>query len=159
MITGRDGDPPLFVCQPPASWTTVLPAEQNLQDTRVPIMEWSIEGKVRVTLHTFPAIPKRIPPQAQIARWRRQLAPLEKEQITQQSFAGFFGLVWEGENQKTKVLAWSMLLGNEHLYTLWDRPRMQQDWTLKAEGDPASVNSRRDEIFNLARSLEFVDEI
>jgi hypothetical protein len=158
-IEGRDRKL-LLQAEAPKNWTChPPPLDLDLQDTTRPIMEWGIDREVRITLHTFPIHDKRIPPIAQIQRWQKQLTPLKEHSVSPQAFAGFVGLLFEGDNGTTKFLAWTMQLADPHLYSLADRPQMLQDFTLKAQGTPQAIHRNRIAILTFARSLELIEEI
>src|SRR5262249_9135592 len=110
----------------PPSWTSFQPPlEETLADTIVPLCEFRIEeeGKsIRITIHNFPTdkLEERIPPHAQIARWKQQFDELEPASISiiPQSYSGYTGLFFEGSgimkgNDET-MLCWSLQMGTEH---------------------------------------------
>ena len=98
--------------------------EESLSDTTKSLCEFFIvdpEGTIRITLHNFPSdkVEQRIPPAAQIARWKKQFDHLNPEDtsIVPQSFSGYAGLKFKGTglmNQiLTTVIGWSLQLGEE----------------------------------------------
>jgi hypothetical protein len=158
FINGRD-QAPLFQAAVPKNWEKIELHKQNIQDTTVPIAEWTTNESIRITIHTFPISEIRIAPMAQIGRWQKQVNPLTFESLTPQAFAGFAGFLWEGENGQKKVMAWTMHLSSAHLYSLSKRGHMQQDVTIKAQGEIHAMNRARKEILSFSRSLEFIDEL
>lgn len=181
QFAGRDDGtslarPLLYRAKVPLTWQRQDPAStESIADTTKAICTFYIpegEQTIRLTLHTFPigeSYP-RIPPQAQIARWKTQFDELDALTTTVQSEAhgGFSGLFFEGQGliqgQATKVLGWSMQLAigyerqlNLEKYTL-DRTK-KADYTIKAQGPIELINKHRTEIVTFAQSFELIDEL
>ncbi len=135
-------------------------------------------GDIKITIHNFPAdsSEKRIPPSAQVERWKRQFAvlnPLESFS-TPQAYAGYFGLQFEGTGViseiPTTTLAWAMQMDPRHYSNLTAKQQyhpkekgylqqMAADYTIKAMGPPESMAEHRDAIVNFAHSFELIQEI
>ena len=151
------------------------PAEESIADTTKSICEFYIhenDQSIRITLHTFPILEekRRIPPQAQIARWKNQFEELDLVDIQTLSDAhgGFSGLFFEGQGigkgTLIKVIGWSMQLAS-----LYERQLAQSkqpldhykraDYTIKASGPPDLMNKHRAAILAFARSFELIDEL
>lgn len=158
IILARDGKTPLFECQPPGHFQAIHPSQENLNDTKIPLMEWQTDG-VKITLHTFPIHNTRPGPEQQILRWKGQLAPLTSEKITPKNFAGFEGLLFVGSNKTRSVIAYTMHLASSHIYKLSSRPHMLVDFTVKATGDTEKVKKAHDAIVTFAETIEFVEDI
>ena len=163
----------------PSQWIRKDPVEfESLADTTKAICEFYIRengesgAEIRLTIHTFPILKEeeRIPPQAQIARWKRQFEDLDvlSTQILPESHGGFSGLYFEGtgtlKNQPAKMLGWSMQLA--HLFTrelsLNEQPLdsyKRADYTIKATGPPDFIHQHRKAIRDFAGSFEFIDEL
>lgn len=164
----------------PTSWTRIDPSDDKAtSDTKKELIEFVIEKgteSVHITIHNFPyeSIKQRIPPSAQVHRWKKQFTKLDPSSIsvTPQAFGGFSGLLFEGEGvlngtHKT-VLAWAMQLAPEHFLAL-NAPKspdekelykqMQGDYTIKVVGDPMLTEIVKDEIMTFARSFETIKMI
>jgi len=169
-ITGRDARP-VYRVKVPTDWVC-LPPEigENLADTTSPNFTFLIDDAIHVTVHTFPSdsLNERISPQAQVERWRRQIAPLE-ETVQGVCRGGFIGLLYEGKQVNETVLAWSMQLDPDHYLTLQflegtpeEREfykQLRADYTIKVTGPAELIEKRRTELLNFARSFELIQEI
>lgn len=178
-VNGRNNEAVYRVCVP-TSWTreSLLIAE----DTTKPIASFFIhEGndKVILTIHNFPEQQEsRIPPEAQVNRWKEQLKPENPHsfQVIPQAFAGFIGLRFEGSgllNEKPMmILAWAMELAPEHFMRLTARLQNAQDskttdsilqhrasYTIKAVGPESLIGKHRQKIIAFARSFELIHEL
>jgi len=164
----------------PQNWIRRDPAsDESIVDTTKALCEFVIAeetGQIRITIHNFPfnQMQDRIPPAAQIARWRRQFDSLDAAtlRMTPQAYAGFVGMNFEGtgilKGQTNTVMGWSMQLAPEHYQSLSksnslseqkQREQMRADFTIKAVGDPLLVAKHRDQIEKFARSFELIQEI
>lgn len=181
LITGRDDGqsqerPLLYRALVPSSWIRQdPPAAESIADTTKSICEFFIhenEQTVRLTFHTFPIADHhmRIPPQAQIARWKRQFEELDLIATYTQpdSHGGFSGLYFEGEGilqgKPLKVIGWSMQLASAYERQLsqgrepLDRMK-RADYTIKTSGPPDLMNKYRPAIVAFAGSFELIDEL
>lgn len=176
QIDGRDRSGPLYRARVPTGWERKDPAPgESLADTMKALCEFHFaEGgqSVRITIHNFPAdnFDARIPPGAQVARWKRQFAALNPTDavVVPQSHGGFAGLLLEAtgtmDGKAMTMLGWSMQLAPEHyrvLMVLNDRysRQMAADYTIKAIGDQELIKIKRDQIIDFANSFELVKEI
>lgn len=183
LILGRNGKntlqrPAIYHASIPHNWLHhAPPIQQSLTDTMKPIYEMAIHAgdqKIAITLHNFPCdtIETRIPPEAQAARWKRQLVNAEDITITPQAFGGFCGLRFEAEGvidgQKKMIIGWSMQLSPEHFYALnqeheglsdEEREQMRADYTIKAVGPLDLVKKYRATIHRFARSFRLIQPI
>lgn len=181
MISARDDGqsldrPHIYRAIVPANWECrPLLALESIADTTKPNCEFFIRENgqtIRITIHTFPAsdIDKRIPPQAQITRWKKQIAQMDplSASVTPISYGGFGGLRFEGEGLvndiPTKIMGWSMQLAPIYLRQLGlerqphDRLK-QADFTIKAVGPPFMMKQHRSAIEIFAESFELIDEL
>ena len=153
--------------------------DESLIDTKKALCEFLIPlGKetIRIAIHNFPSetIDQRIPPSAQIARWKRQfevLIPSESSTIPQ-AYSGYSGLKFKGVGDlnhiDSMVLGWSLQISQEHYRTL-SHPvnfsdknlyrEMRADITIKAVGPKALMEENEEEINRFARSFELIEEI
>lgn len=181
VIPGRDEGHSLerqvlYRAMVPSHWVRRDPAHSDsIVDTVKPNVEFFIREKgeeIRLTVHTFPYLSEetRIPPQAQIARWKKQLDDLELLSVktTSESHGGFSGLYFEGEgklqDKQQSVLGWSMRLGNgfdQQLKrsALPSNQFKRADYTIKAVGSPNMIHEHRQEIGQFAQSFELIDEL
>lgn len=170
-IQGRDRTVtrPLYRVRAPLDWVRTDPTDQEgLSDTTLPIATFYIqEGAepIRITIHNFPYTDnkQRIPPEAQVARWKRQQKNTSATStITPVSHGGFHGLFFEGD----QVLAWSMKIGDpyEQLFQsrLTQTPftrALRADYTIKAVGQKDLLEIHRDALIAFARSFEWIEEM
>lgn|GEM_PF-919585 len=147
--------------------------QKSIKDTMKPICEYTIHDsnmKIRLTIHTFPFndSSSRIPCMAQITRWKDQFQEIDLlfTFTTQESHGGFCGLKLEAQgiyqNEKCKILAWSMQLAQEHERRLTDQGLDKYklaDYTIKVMGSPFLVEKHKKEIQNFANSFEFIEEL
>lgn len=151
------------------------PTDTSIFDTTQSICEFYIQENdqnIRLTIHTFPTIQghPRIPPQAQIARWKEQLEPLDPlaTNVIAESRGGFSGLYFQGEGifegKPTKVLGWSMQLASVYDRQLslerdsFDRYK-RADYTIKVIGPPDLINKHHLAIVEFAHSFELIQEL
>lgn len=167
---------PVYHAKVPHHWIhSPPPLDIPLTDTTKPIDEFFIvdgNDKVRITIHNFPSdkIEDRIPPAAQITRWKRQftqLAPADTL-IVSQARGGFAGLFFSAtgmmQGAPYAVLGWSMQMAPEHyrILTQHDTPlhkQMRADYTIKAVGSPTLINTHRNDIESFAHSFELLQEV
>lgn len=168
----------------PLAWHRSDPQQNaSIADTTKPLCEFAIEEGseiVRITIHNFPTIitEERIPPGAQVARWKRQFTELDVTTVavTPQSYGGFAGLFFEGTGmlggENKTVMAWAMQLAPGHYSTLsylantcdsvQEREHLKQvrsDYTIKAVGPKTLMEKHRHSLIAFARSFELIDEI
>jgi len=179
-IQGRDDAPstgqiirrPVYRARIPDSWIRKDPqAKESIADTMRPLVEFLIptpQGEVRLTVHNFPYdhMEERIPPAAQIARWRQQ-ANLEDPLNTREDFRahdGFAGICLEGDG----LIAWAMQLCPEHFRCL-QQPgppeqtrylrQLRADYTIKATGPEEAIHYAKTELINFSDSFQLIQEI
>lgn len=166
-IQGRDRTltRPLYRVRAPLEWIRVDPSiDVDLSDTTLPITTFYLNEAsppIRITLHTFPYTdPKgRIPPQAQVARWKQQAEG--SSTISSVAHGGFHGLFFESN----QFLAWSMKIGEpyeqlfERLNSTAFTQALRADYTIKAVGSPHLLEQYRDELIAFARSFEWIEEM
>ncbi|MGZ3633589.1 MAG: hypothetical protein ACXWM7_04760 [Parachlamydiaceae bacterium] len=179
-----EGDPlqriPLYRAKVPSHWTRKNPdLKISILDSTQPNVEFIIAAphlneSIYVTVHTFPTdtIEKRIPPQAQINRWKKQFIDLDPTsvKIVPRARGGFSGLSFYGEGiqheKEHAVLAYSMEIAPTHWAILQPNERasfkqkqMAASYTIKAQGQPEALRSNQNEIFMFANSFELIEEI
>ena len=167
-FTGREPERvPLYRVMIPKTWEVVLPdADTSLTDSRLPLLECRAGETLRIVFHNFPAseIAQRIPPQAQIERWKKQLEETNPASVvvTPQAFSGYTGLLLEAEGKRSAVMGWALQIGADHYrnlsYTLLPE-QMRADITIKATGSPQEISQYRSQLINLARTFELIEEI
>ena len=172
--------PLVYRAKVPQNWVRIDPSPQDsIFDTTKALCEFQIKDgaeSIRITVHNFPTdtIEERIPPEAQIARWRRQFSFLDptKASVESQSRGGFTGLQFEGtgiiKSESKTMLGWSMQLAVEHYRTLKSIghndskgyiKQMSADYTIKAIGPVEMMKNNWDSIIGFARSFELINEI
>ncbi len=184
-IAARDeGDPssrPLIYCfKIPPTWIqhNSLSHVSNA-DTTQPLVEFYVHDnneKIRIAIHNFPSdrMDQRIPPLAQITRWKKQFQSLDPSTIVlkPQAFGGYSGLLLEATGQmkgiKTSILGWSLQLAPEHYQVLSQTTstlitkryrQMRGDVTIKVLGPSEMMHRHREEIIAFARSFQLIDDI
>jgi hypothetical protein len=180
-INSRDvGDPlaryPLYIAKVPSDWIRKDPsATESIIDTTKPLCEFLIkEGADEgyITIYNFPTdhSEERIPPSAQIMRWKGQFETLDPQltAISPEAHGGFVGLFLECQGilkgQPTKLLGWAMQLAPEHYQKLsshqaFNIKQIRADYTIKAWGSPDLINKHRTDIITFANSFELLDEL
>lgn len=160
----------------PPKWIRIDPDSTiSILDTTQAICEYWIheqDDKIRITIHTFPiheSIP-RIPPIAQINRWKTQFDQLDSLDIliTPQSHGGFTGLYFEAtgiyQNMPNTMMGWSMQLATEFERKLslhrspLDSYKLA-DFTIKVVGTPSMIERYKPDITQFAKSFELMDEL
>lgn len=181
QVTGRDDGeslarPLLYRAKTFSHWIRKDPlATESIADTTKAICEFYIRENdqlIRVTVHTFPINnpSARIPPQAQIARWKKQFEELDPlaVHIWEDSHGGFSGLGFEGQGllkgAQTKVMGCSMRLASCYQRLLSQSPlsvdrQKCADYTIKASGPPELMNKHRADILAFVQSFELIDEL
>lgn len=156
---------PVYRAKVPNGWIRYDP-EKPITDTREPNVTFLIEDALKVTVHTFPTVnlEERIPPIAQVERWKQQINGITTSLATV-SHGGFVGLCFEGP----AVLAWSMQLDFEHYQTLSflasslleeeHFKQMRADYTIKATGPQELIDRHKDELHFFANSFELIQGI
>lgn len=180
-VTGRIIRRPVYRARVPDDWRRVDPEPSvSIFDSKLSLVEFFIddpEGELRITVHNFPSenAQQRIPAEAQLMRWKRQLGAQDPSasRVTPQAHGGFAGLYLQAtgtmDGQATTFLAWSMLLDMEHYRVLSSLPggaeeqrffkQMRADYTIKASGPPQVVERHRPAIEAFARSFELIEAI
>lgn len=181
FISGRNEEPSverpqLYRALVPPYWVRRdPPANESIADTTKCNCEFYIQEdgpSIRLTVHTFPCTHSnmRIPPEAQIARWKKQFEELNElaTHVQPNSHGGFSGLFFEAEGLyqgcSTKVMGWSMQLASVYDRSLslgkhsLDHYK-RADYTIKASGPPALIDKHRSDILAFAHSFELIDEL
>lgn len=164
----------------PHAWIRRDPLpEDTIEDTTQALCEFIIndpEGIIRIAIHNFPSdtLEARIPPAAQVARWKQQLNHYKPEEIVETpiAFGGYSGVQFVGtskkEDKEFRVFATALQLAPEHfknLITLESSPQavryrqMRGDVTLKAQGPLVAMEKQRAAILQAYHSFGLIDEI
>lgn len=153
-LYGRGGSP-LYHALIPSHWE-VKEINGPLEDTKTPIAEYTFNG-ITVAIHNFPAISleKRIPPEAQIARWERLHG---KGHVNLEHVGGFVGLSYASDN----VMAWALQIAPVYFHslaTLFMNQEIRSDITIKATGPEETLIRYENEIRDFVHSLHLIQEI
>ncbi len=169
----------LYRFMPPENWKRVDSGEPAAADSREPIAHYQLQldgEQVDLTIHNFPidTLDERIPPEAQIARWKQQIDEmnLSTVQVKPQAFGGFVGLLLQAEGIKQRkplaMMAWTMQLAPQ-FYTaleLLDTPekhsftrQLHADFTIKIVGSPSLLAREKEKIERSARTFALLDEL
>lgn len=175
-LTGKVTRYPLYRTVVPVHWKREEPpTDQSNFDTTLPIATFYVD-EITLWVHNFPAnaLSERIPPGAQIARWKRQLTPSPHHptEVKPVAHGGFSGLYLEGEGElkgeEQGVLAWAMQLGQDHFQALLIEGspeeerfyrQMRADYTIKAVGPSEKIRLHKHEIHQFARRFELIQEV
>lgn len=183
-ISGRDNGKtlirnPLYQVKVPNGWIRVDSDEkESIQDTTKPLATFFIEdqkNKIKVTVHNFPvdSMEERIPPMAQISRWKKQFSQLipSSESITSHATGGFSGLLYEAsgkiEGNPTSLMGFSMQIAPEYFKQPQyedeleeeQKRQMKGDYTIKVLGPPEMIEFYRHEIITFANSFGLLREL
>lgn len=159
LVNGRE-TPNVYHVQAPSEWKVTQGEMGN--DTKKPLVEFTIENQIKVTLHNFPGT--AIPPEAQIARWKGQFEKLNPEDVKIQSVAwsGYSGYAFEAkgilQGKEMTVLAWTLHLDSRHARAVQSQDKAA-DFTIKVVGPTELVNKYKLALEFFARSFELVDDI
>lgn len=158
-LCGRDGVP-IYQAEVPLSWKKIDPkAHQNLSDTTVPICSFET-GNILITVHNFPytSLEQRVPPLAQIARWKEQFY-VHNGDVNPASHGGFGGFRLEANDPYGKgIIAYAMQM-TPSLFRTVDNPQIKADYTIKAVGPTHEIEAERDAIDAFANSFELIQPI
>ncbi len=183
-ITGRDsGSPtkrtPIYRVKVPLSWSRQNPSPlESLEDTTKALCKFKItdtDQNITIAIHNFPSenLNARIPPSAQIARWKQQFESLEpcSAVLNPQAYGGFSGIFFEGtgmlDGKRTTIFGWAMQLAPEHYQNLLSQTQnedlhakqQQADYTIKAVGPEKLMSKHKQTIFAFANSFELIEEL
>lgn len=171
---------PIYRVKVPTHWTRKDPEKElSIQDTTKSLCEFYIHENnesIRITVHNFPTnnIEERIPPGAQISRWKRQFEHLDPTSVSivPKAYGGFSGFLFEGtgtkEGSPITMLGWSMQLAPElyrqlslsqSVYQTPQYTQMRADYTIKAIGSPEKVARHKKAIRDFAHSFELIQPI
>jgi hypothetical protein len=181
LVAGRDEGrtherPFIYRVLVPSHWIRQDPSPtESIADTTQSICEFYIrEGDqaIRLTVHTFPIhdTHPRIPPHAQVARWKKQFDEVDllNTMLATEGQGGFNGLRFEGQGilhgQPTNVIGWSMQLASVYERQLsLEKERLDRckraDYTIKASGPPSLMDKHRADILAFAHHFELIDEL
>ncbi|MBA3603423.1 MAG: hypothetical protein H0W50_07235 [Parachlamydiaceae bacterium] len=178
------GDPtartPLYRAITPINWQRKNPSvTESIADSTKPVSEFYIgqhdQEKVSLTVFTFPVenYEQRVPPSAQLKRWKRQFEEFNPTSlvVTPCAHGGFtgFSICVKGlmNGQETSLLGFSMQLAPVHWFSLQQNKenislkhsQTTADYTIKALGTPSAILKWKDEIYLFANSFELIEEI
>lgn len=172
--------PIIYRVKVPRAWSQQNPPlDESLVDTTKAIAEfYIIDGheKIRIAIHNFPSnsMGQRIPPMAQVSRWKKQFQSINQASLSiqPQAFGGYSGFLIEATGEMhgvaTTMLGWALQLASEHFRAL-SRPvpqiltqryrQMRGDVTIKAVGPQQLMDKYREDIIAFARSFQLIDDI
>jgi len=182
-VPGRDAEHdeqharyPVYRASVPPSWKPIYPnAGSSNVNTMLPLLSFDL-GDVKIHVHNFPSesIDQRIPPPAQVERWKRQFSEIFPFTMTtkRKSRAGFVGLYFQAEGllqgREQMMVGWAMSIDPRH-YSRLVLPgtqkekefykQMRADYTIKAVGKREALSKRLDEIVRFGNSFELIQEI
>lgn len=159
-----------WICKEPIRDDTIL-------DTKKPIYEFIIEEEdedILITIYNFPGstLEERIPPIAQINRWKQQFTTLDENlsQVSKEVFGGFTGLKFQGvgkiKGEEKMVIGWIMQLPQEHYFSInfseKNKNRLENlraDYTIKVTGTAELIMKHHQSIEKAVKSFRLNSEI
>ncbi|GAB4227419.1 MAG: hypothetical protein Tsb0021_04300 [Chlamydiales bacterium] len=163
--------PAIYTVRFPSYWESLPPGfDEELSDTTLPIHRFIIDEDIIVTIHNFPLEPDspRIPPMAQLDRWKKQFTVLNESfnsPISQSGLVGHHLKAWGLINdQPTTVFGWAFQLAHEHyIRSTWYlnswMNEVRGDVTIKVTGPTKKMEKIQEELSCFAASFEFVDDL
>lgn len=166
----------LYRAKVPKHWIR-KDCQESVADSMKPICTFIFgnpEDPVELTIHTFTVdtFEQRIPPAAQVNRWKRQFDEIDLTTlfIEPRAHGGFTGLKMTAfgkiKEKESGIIAYSMQLAPPHWMSLQQdseinlkQKEMTSDYTLKAFGSPFAISQTKEEIETFANSFELIDEI
>lgn len=157
QLRGRTGTF-LYHAAVPDHWIR-QPDTASLLDTREPVAAWK-NGEILIVFHNFPG-DTRIAPEQQVDRWKKQLQPLDYQEVTKVAHGGFGGLRFEGYHQDRGVIAYAYTMNDTHYQKLTRSNRLEErsDWTVKATGTKQDLTDAASELHQFVESLELIEPI
>lgn len=164
-ISGREQQNDLWHIRRPVEWT-LKDASPSLRDSRLANKEYEIEDAISLVIHSFPSqtIEKRIPPLAQVQRWKAQFdrSPPPQFHLSPQAFSGYAGFLLEGEGRikgkEVRMLAWALSLSPKAYFSL-KNPESRSEITIKVVGSEEMVNLHEESILKAVRTLGLIEAI
>jgi len=162
---------PVYRIKVPKQWKKIEPkSHESLIDTTQPNAVFCIDESLKFTIHTFPNAgwQERIPPLAQVERWKKQLGSdnILIEPISHGGFAGYF---FKGEKEEKGILGWSLSLDPElyqNLLYLGQSSEEQEfyrqmsaDVTLKISGPISLLKKHQKDLVMAAKSFELIQSL
>ncbi len=144
---------PMYHAEVPKEWQR-SDLKNDLHDTTVPITFFEADG-VHITVHTFPKM--RIPPEAQISRWLKQIVDLQVEDVKVEpvGHGGYLGLRVEAPG----LIAFAMQMAPEHFQRNSEETHRSADYTIKAVGSDDAIAKQRQNILHFAQTFELIEEL
>lgn len=157
-IQGRASSIPLYKAEVPSDWLA-LPESKNLEDSREALASWKT-GECLIYFHNFPG-ELRIDPLQQIERWKKQMGPLDSEEVVIVSHGGFGGFLLEAYSKDKGVIAYAFKMNDGHYQKLTRQNRKEEraDWTIKATGPKACLEELKPALDHFVESLELIEPI
>lgn len=157
QIRGREGKF-LYQATIPEHWIR-QPDSLSLKDTREPVASWKAHD-VLIVFHNFPG-DTQIAPEQQVIRWKKQLQPLDYEEVEKVSHGGFGGLRLEAYSRDKGMIAYAFSM-NSSLYQKLTRKQQfeeRSDWTVKATGTKEALTDEAESLHRFVESLELIEPI
>lgn len=160
-LCGREMGRPLYQAEISLNWKKIEPgSHQNLSDTTLPICSFE-KGNILITVHNFPisSLEQRIPPLAQITRWKEQQFHTHNGDVTPSAHGGFGGFRLEAYDPYGKgMIAYAMQM-TPSLFRAIQDPQIKADYTIKAVGPSSEIEAERNAIDAFANSFELINPI
>lgn len=165
-ISGRYSNLPIYSAKIPGNWVIIMPKEDaDLKDTKIPLISFNLPDGILVTFHTFPgdSLENRIPPMAQIERWKNQFKGKDFELIplSRCGFGGYCLRIFDDSGmigyamQLTPTLFQSMLYPHFKIEELYFT-EMRGDFTVKAIGKGSALEREQKIIDDFVKSLKWI---
>ena len=158
-FSGRHKDVAIYQAEVPFHWER-MDNTGDLSDTKIPICSYKV-GENILTIHNFPyaTIEERIPPEAQINRWKSQI-PNGDYDITPLSNGGFGGFRLEASDEERGMIAYAMQL-TPVIFRSFPAAELdlKADYTIKLVGNLESIEKNRKDVEDFALSFEHIAAI
>lgn len=159
-LCGRASETPIYQAEVPLSWKKISPeSHQNLSDTTLPICSFET-GNILITVHNFPytSLEQRIPPEAQITRWKEQFH-IHDGDVKSFAHGGFGGFRLEAYDPYGKgMIAYAMQMTTS-LFRVAEYSDIKADYTIKAVGPAQEIEAERSSIDAFAISFELIQPL
>lgn len=159
VISGRERTGVVYHALVPPSWERKdPPAGQDLHDTTLPVCSFHVGKEVLITVHTFPSesVNERIPPMAQIERWKKKAKNFNVQQVAHGGFGGY-------RLEAPGIIAFSMQLTPILYRSLSENGKrfldLRADYTIKAIGPADEIEEHKTEIDSFAESFELLEAL
>lgn len=158
-VKGRE-EKPLYLIENREDWNLIQTPSDKISDTREPLISFE-KGVLKARLHSFPFYKEKgsIPPEAQISRWKKRLAPHALFEVIPFSFGGFTGLILVAKSGNEGFFGAAFSLGERGKRALRNHQELSSDWTFVVSGPAKELFEEKLALFEWVESLHLILEI